>query len=151
MKERQKRPRPPHELLATTGLATLFARVEIHKRLLFEVRAALPASLAEHCRECAVNEGHLVIYTDGQAWSFQLRFHASALLAHLKAKTGQSFLSMRARGLDHQGKHPPARRANRPSRETASMVEHFSRDAASEELLVSLSKLATTLRRLAEE
>ncbi|QSA95918.1 DUF721 domain-containing protein [Methylococcus sp. EFPC2] len=143
----ERKPRPTGEWLAASSLRNLLQRVEIHKRLLADIRTILPAPLAEHCRDCAVDDGHLIVYTDGQNWAFQLRFLAGDLLARLKAARGVSFRSLRARGLPIERQEPrPRALSDEAKPETAALVERYSQDSTSEELRLALSRLAATLR-----
>jgi hypothetical protein len=119
----------------------------IHRTLLEQVRLRLPSELAAHCLDCALRDGQLILYTDGQAWSFQLRFHIPALAAGMMAATGGDVRAVRIRVMEPPPRSAP-RGVARPSVATAALVEKLG--AASTELNAALGRLAHTLRRLAE-
>jgi len=147
--DRSSRCRAARDMLGSPGLRSLTERMAIHGRLLEQVRQRLPSELAAHCLDCALRDGQLILYTDGQAWSFRLRFHIPALLADLMAATGGEVRAVRIRVMEA----PPrsaTRGVARPSVVTAALVEKLGAAAASTELNAALGRLAHTLRRLAE-
>lgn len=55
-------------------VAALLDAIERRERLLSTVHAALPAALARHCRQAALDQDRLTLIVDSPAWVDRLRF-----------------------------------------------------------------------------
>ena len=135
------------DLLAASPLATQLERIQTHKAILSRVKEWLPQSLAEHCRDCVVGGNQrLILYTDGPAWTFQLRFHAPSLLERFSELSALGFRAIEIRNLPAaEPKRPRPAQPPATSPDVVRLIMDCSRETSSAELSKALSRLATTL------
>lgn len=143
-------PRTTAELLQTAGLDKLLTRVEKHRNLLRLIQVSVPEALMDHCRDCLADGTRLVLFTDGPAWAFQLRFHAPSILSRLSEEHGLNYRDLQIRNLV-AGERPPPKERPRPipRPEAAAAIRACADSAGAEELKKSLQRLAATLKRQA--
>lgn len=131
-------------LRASEAVAALLVEVERRERLLSTVQGAVPAALARHCRQVAVDAGRLTLFVDSPAWVDRLRFLSPQFVDALTTR-GIAVHECRVRVL------PDAGPADAPSR----LSGHSPRSAVAEDCLNRAATvlgdrpLAATLRRLA--
>jgi hypothetical protein len=77
-------PRDINFLVSSLYTKELKPKLLEHEKLLNVVRASLPGFLAEKSRYCIVNSNTLVIYSESQAFSSQLRFFEPTIMQSLK-------------------------------------------------------------------
>jgi hypothetical protein len=86
------------ELLRARGrLVGLDQRVRERSRVLDEVRASLPARLAQAVVSAGVEEGRLTIGVVGSVWASRIRYLSEATRLTLSEKLGTRLLAVRVR------------------------------------------------------
>jgi len=94
-----RNPKSLSELLAGPGnkLNTLKARSQQRSRVLEQVRAALPARLAQAVASAGIEQGRLTIGVMGAVWASRLRYLTDSLRTQVTESTGAAILSVRVR------------------------------------------------------
>ena len=102
-------PRSLSDLLSRAGnkLNALKTRSEGRIRVLDQVRAALPARLAEAVASAGIEHGRLTIGVIGAVWASRLRYFSDALRKRVGASLGVEILSVRIRVIPPQGSPGP--------------------------------------------
>jgi hypothetical protein len=92
-------PKSVSELLAGAGkkLSALKARALDRTVVLEQVRAALPARLAEAVASAGLDQGRLTIGVDGAAWASRLRYLTEPLRKSVSEASGTAIVSVRVR------------------------------------------------------
>ena len=87
------------ELLARGGkrLSLLKDRVALRSEIVEQVRAALPARLAESVVSAGLEEGRLTIGVVGAVWASRLRYSTEAIRKRVAKSAGKDVLSVRIR------------------------------------------------------
>jgi hypothetical protein len=87
------------ELLARGGkrLSLLKERAAQRSQIVEQVRAALPARLAESVVSAGLEEGRLTIGVGGAVWASRLRYSTDAIRKRVTKSAGQDVLSVRIR------------------------------------------------------
>ncbi|HUL12285.1 MAG TPA: DciA family protein [Methylococcaceae bacterium] len=142
-------PESTQKLLNGSVFRSLLDKVGEHAVILGLVRESLPASLAEHCRDCLAHENRLVLFTDSPAWASQLRFYAPAILARIGALAEYEFREIQVRNLRLQAPAYKPKPIKLPSPEVARMVKASGPGAPSDELRQALERLGATIERYA--
>ncbi|MFZ4703705.1 MAG: DciA family protein [Candidatus Methylumidiphilus sp.] len=146
------KPKAPQTFLKNFIYQDLFRRIELHDRLLRQVKEGLPVALARQCLYCVAREdGGLVIFSDSQAVASQLRFYAPVILAQLNADREKPFKQVVVRNLPADEPKPTVKPMKVASPEAIAAVKASSMDAAGDELAIALAKLAATMERHAKE
>ena len=70
-------------------VGALLAGIERNARLLGDIRPILPPPLSLHCLHAAIEQGTLVLLTDGPVWGSRLRFFAPELQRALRPRHGR--------------------------------------------------------------
>lgn len=81
----------------SSGLSRLLQRARQLQQLTDTLSAILPQAVYGHCHVGNVSGDTLVLITDSPAWSTRLRFHAPAILEHLKETHGLALHRVRIR------------------------------------------------------
>lgn len=92
-------PRSLSELLSGTGnrLSNLKSRSEERARVADEVRAALPARLAEAVVSAGFDGGRLTIGVAGAVWASRIRYFSDAARKRVAGALGLEILGVRIR------------------------------------------------------
>jgi hypothetical protein len=87
------------ELLARGGkrLSLLTTKATQRSKIVEQVRAALPARLAESVVSAGLEEGRLTIGVAGAVWASRLRYSTEALRKRVAKSAGEDVLSVRIR------------------------------------------------------
>jgi hypothetical protein len=87
------------ELLARGGkrLSLLKDRAAQRSQIVEQVRAALPARLAESVLSAGLEEGRLTIGVVGAVWASRLRYSTEAIRTRVAKSAGKDVLSVRIR------------------------------------------------------
>jgi hypothetical protein len=87
------------ELLARGGkrLSLLKDRATQRSKIVEQVRAALPARLAESVVSAGLEEGRLTIGVAGAVWASRLRYSTEAIRKRVAKSAGEVVLSVRIR------------------------------------------------------
>ena len=80
-----------------TRLASLGAKAQERSAVLHQVRAALPAPLAERVVSAGVLDGTLSLGVAGAAWASRLRYAADSLRHHFAVSSGVAVRVVRIR------------------------------------------------------
>lgn len=130
-------------------LVLYWRQIEQQKQCLQMVRRALPPSLAQHALHCVIDGGKLILYTDSAAWASQLRFHKTAILASLSARSGPPVGALQIRILTERAglSETNELKANIPSAENIEMIRQQSDYFPDNELKQALQRLCATLSR----
>jgi hypothetical protein len=119
-------------------------------RLLHEIKAILPAALAEHARHCVYSQQQLTLYTDHAGWASQLRFYQAAIVDATQALLPLPVRALRVRLLPRA----PLQRTRKPIVPSAELVGQIfsgATPADNDELQQALHKLALTLKKRSSE
>ena len=102
-------PRSLSDLLSRAGnkVNALKTRSRERTRVVEQVRAALPARLAEAVTSAGIEQGRLTIGVLGAVWASRLRYSSDALRKRVGASTGVEILTVRIRVIPPQA--PPGR------------------------------------------
>jgi hypothetical protein len=135
------------------SLAALHGRLNQQQSLLFDVRSALPPSLANHILHCVVNEQKLLLYTDSAVWASQLRFLKQEILQAAGKSQRAPLDKLQIRILADQVTENPrtGRKANLPSEEKIAMLKEQAHETRDSQLGQALQRLSETLAKLAGE
>ena len=92
-------PRSVSDLLSRTGnkLTALKTRSEERARVVLQVRAALPARLAQAVATAGFDQGRLTISVSGAHWASRLRYFTDVLRKEVGASLGVTVLAVRIR------------------------------------------------------
>ena len=92
-------PRSLSDLLSRTGnkLTALKTRSRQRAEVLAQVRAALPARLAEAVVSAGIDQGRLTIGVVGGVWASRLRYSTESLRTRVAGATGLAILSVKVR------------------------------------------------------
>jgi hypothetical protein len=87
------------ELLAGGGkrLSQLKERAAERSQILEQVRAALPARLAQAVASAGITEGRLTVGVVGAVWASRLRYFTETLRTRVAKSAGLTILSVRIR------------------------------------------------------
>ena len=87
------------ELLARGGkrLSLLKDRSKERAQIVEQVRAALPARLAQSVMSAGLDEGRLIIGVAGAVWASRLRYSTDAIRKRVALSAGKEILSVRIR------------------------------------------------------
>ena len=87
------------ELLATGGkrLSLLQTRAAERSKIVEQVRAALPARLAQSVVSAGLDGGRLTIGVVGAVWASRLRYSKDAILKRVAKSLGKDVLTVRIR------------------------------------------------------
>jgi hypothetical protein len=142
-----QQPKSPSSLLESAGLQAVMAKLELHKALLARIRRLLPPPLAEHCRDCLVTGGRLVIFVDDPAWAFQARFFLPAIQTGLSSAGELRVTEIQVRNLHQRSPNPSAPAKAKPTLRTARAIKSCALEIGAEELKGALLRLAETIER----
>ena len=94
-----QKPRRVSDLLLRAGnkLTALKTRSQERSRVLEQVRAALPARLAEAVASAGIEQGRLTIGVVGAVWASRLRYSTESVRKHLAGVTGTAILTVKIR------------------------------------------------------
>jgi hypothetical protein len=98
-------PRSLSDLLSRAGnkLNALKTRSRERTRVVVEVRAALPARLAQAVASAGIEQGRLTIGVVGAVWASRLRYSSDALRKRVGASMGVEILTVRIRVIPPAG------------------------------------------------
>jgi hypothetical protein len=87
------------ELLARGGkrLSLLQARAAERSKIVEQVRAALPARLAQSVVSAGLDEGRLTIGVVGAVWASRLRYSTDTIVKRVAKTVGKDVLTVRIR------------------------------------------------------
>ena len=90
-------PRRVSDLLSRTGnkLTALRTRSQERSRVLEQVRAALPARLAQAVASAGIEQGRLTIGVVGAVWASRLRYTTESVRKHIAGTTGTAIVSVK--------------------------------------------------------
>ena len=131
-------------------LAVCLEKIAEQKLLLRNVKAVLPAPIAEHALHCVLNETRLLIYTDSGAWASQIRFFHEPILNKMHQSGQRKILKIQVKVLPLAIEAKPARTAALPSSETIQAILGQVDDKSNDVLNLALSRLGKTLRKRLE-
>ncbi|MEP6885084.1 MAG: DciA family protein [Gammaproteobacteria bacterium] len=97
-------PRSVSDLLSRTGnkLSALKSRSRERIRVVEQVRAALPARLAQAVASAGIEQGRLTIGVAGAVWASRLRYSTDLLRKRVGASMGVEILDVRVRVIPPQ-------------------------------------------------
>jgi hypothetical protein len=126
----------------------LLLEIQRREALLARIRTLLPASVAGHCTQAAIEEGLLTLICDSPAWVDRLRFLSPQLMSALVAAGDRvRDCRVRARPAAAGPYRPAARRAPAaPGGGAVQAVEQSAAALGDTPLANSLRRLAATLR-----
>jgi hypothetical protein len=92
-------PRSLSDLLSRTGnkLTALKKRSQQRAQVLEQVRAALPARLAEAVVSAGIDQGRLTIGVTGAVWASRLRYLTESIRQRVAGATGTPILTVKVR------------------------------------------------------
>jgi hypothetical protein len=92
-------PRRVSDLLSRTGnkLTALKTRSQERSRVLEQVRAVLPARLAQAIASAGIEQGRLTIGVVGAVWASRLRYMTEPVKKHVAGSLGLTILSVKIR------------------------------------------------------
>jgi hypothetical protein len=92
-------PRRVSDLLSRTGnkLTALKTRSQERAQVVQQVRAILPARLAEAVASAGIEQGRLSIGVVGAVWASRLRYSTESVRKHVASVTGTNILSVKIR------------------------------------------------------
>lgn len=92
-------PRHVSDLLSRTGnkLTALKIRSQQRAQVVEQVRAALPARLAEAVASAGIDQGRLTIGVVGAVWASRLRYLTESIRKRVTGTTGIAILSVKVR------------------------------------------------------
>ncbi|MFN3918809.1 MAG: DciA family protein [Methylohalobius sp.] len=137
-------------LKQNSRLAVLLAQARLHERLLGQIRQILPQPLDSHCLYCVLRGGgRLILYTDGAAWAFRLRFYQAELRSALKEIGPLESIQIRVLlPIERVAKPPLA--AKIPTPQAIDQLDKTTAAIADPDLKRSFKRLLYTLRRAAQ-
>lgn len=98
-------PRSLSDLLSRAGnkLNALKTRSQERTRVVEQVRAALPARLAQAVASAGIEQGRLTIGVVGAVWASRLRYSSDSLRKRVGASLGVDIVTVRIRVIPPQG------------------------------------------------
>ena len=145
------KPTSPQQILNHSVYRGLLRRIETNAELLRRVKAGLPEPMARHCQYCLGTEGGgIVIFSDSQAFSAQLRFYAPSILARVNVNMDPPFKQVSVRNLPLAEPVPMVKPMKPVSAAAIKAVKASSAAAPSDELAIALAKLGATMERFAK-
>ena len=146
------KPSSPQQILNHSVYQGLLRRIETNAELLRRVKAGLPEPMARHCQYCLGTEGGgIVIFSDSQAFSAQLRFYAPSILARVNVNMEPPpFKQVSVRNLPPAEPAPMVKPMKPVSAAAIKAVKASSAAAPSDELAIALAKLGATMERFAK-
>ena len=145
------KPTSPQQILNHSVYRGLLRRIETNAELLRRVKAGLPEPMARHCQYCLGTEGGgIVIFSDSQAFSAQLRFYAPSILARVNVNMDPPFKQVSVRNLPLAEPVPMVKPMKPVSAAAIKAVKASSTAAPGDELAIALAKLGATMERFAK-
>ncbi|MFZ4704349.1 MAG: DciA family protein [Candidatus Methylumidiphilus sp.] len=145
------KPSSPQQILNHSVYQGLLRRIETNAELLRRVKAGLPEPMARHCQYCLGTEGGgIVIFSDSQAFSAQLRFYAPSILARVNVNMDPPFKQVSVRNLPLAEPVPMVKPMKPVSAAAIKAVKASSTAAPGDELAIALAKLGATMERFAK-
>ncbi len=145
------KPSSPQQILNHSVYRGLLRRIETNAELLRRVKAGLPEPMARHCQYCLGTEGGgIVIFSDSQAFSAQLRFYAPSILARVNVNMDPPFKQVSVRNLPLTEPAPVVKPMKPVSAAAIKAVKASSTSAPGDELAIALAKLGATMERFAK-
>ena len=145
------KPSSPQQILNHSVYRGLLRRIETNAELLRRVKAGLPEPMARHCQYCLGTEGGgIVIFSDSQAFSAQMRFYAPSILARVNVNMDPPFKQVSVRHLPPAEPVPKVKPMKPVSAAAIKAVKASSTVAPGDELATALAKLGATMERFAK-
>lgn len=139
-------------LFPNNAIAYIYSQIDLQKKILQPIRKALPAPLAKHVMHCIVNQKKLIIFTDAAAWSSQLRFYNSTILAAIAPIIREPITVMQIKiaspNVTRPGSLTPPPII--PSAEKIMLIRNTGLTASDEQLKQALINLSVTLEKLSK-
>ncbi len=147
---------PPTKTLlwyTNKSLTLLIRQVSEQLSVLKQIKAVLPAHLANHALHCVINNNKLVIFTDSAAWASQLRFYDSVMLGVIsKIAVTKAVTSLKVKvTISTPEGNSPKKTAIIPSQTVVDELHAYSYSTADPQLKDALGRLSTTLARLQKQ
>lgn len=134
------------------AIAFLYARVEQQKKMLLQIKTALPKTLAEHTLHCVANDKKLSLYTDSAVWATQLRFYKTVIIEAIAPITPNiEILQIKIDAALATRRHPPRQTAKVPTPAIIAAIRHDAKQNPNDPLNQALMKLSSTLAKLAKQ
>jgi hypothetical protein len=130
------------EQVGISGHSSLAAQVRQLTVIERQVRACLPADLAEHCQVAGIGDDCLRLATDSPAWAARLRFQGPQLLKQLTHQGLTTLRTVQVRIIPLVAKPTPTSHKPHMGTETARLLEQTAK-------AIEDPGLAQALRRLA--
>jgi hypothetical protein len=130
------------EQVGISGHSSLTAQVRQLAVIERQVRACLPADLAEHCQVAGFGDGCLRLATDSPAWAARLRFQGPGLVKQLTTQGMAALRTVQVRIIPLVVKPTPPSRKPHLATENAQLLEQTAKS-------IDDPGLAQALRRLA--
>jgi hypothetical protein len=125
----------------------LVERCQFHAAIGRELRARLPASLAEHCSSCVSHPDRLVVFARSAVWATPLRFALASLLPDLRQTFDVRWQRAHVKILATWQPDLRLRELTLPKAATVAQVEAAAAYSSSEDVHAALLRLARTLRK----
>jgi len=132
------------------ALAKCLEQIAEQNHVLRIVRAALPASIAEHAEHCVISASRLIVYTDSSAWASQIRFFQQAILNKLQESGQQKIVKVHVKLYSPLPEFKASPAARLPSAETVQALLRQVDENSEDVLNRALAKLARTLSKRLE-
>lgn len=126
----------------------LWQQLALQKKILHEVRALLPDTLAKQVCHCLISDDKLLIYTDSAVWATQLRFYQTKIQAAFQTLVSSVHIRLTS---DVNVMPATEHKAKLPSLETIKDLEQDSLAIEDETLRQALLHLSETLARLSKQ
>lgn len=130
------------EQVGISGQLSLTAQVRQLAVIERQVRACLPAELAEHCQVAGIVDGCLRLATDSPAWAARLRFQGPSLVKQLTTQGMAALRTVQVRIIPLVAKPTSPSRKPHMATENAQLLEQTAKS-------IDDPGLAQALRRLA--
>ncbi len=141
------KPRPIGQLFAGQNrFSRLTAAAERLQALTGAVREQLDPNLALHCTVASLEEGVLVIQTDGNAWASRLRYESAELMRRLDYRLGPLH-EVRIRIAPVAQSEPPTIRPNAITAESASVLASAAEAMTDPRLKAAFRRLSSRAKR----
>ena len=122
MKHSKKSAFKPAASYEQRHLTVCMARLEEQRRLLRQVKSALPPEMAAQIVHTLVSGSRLLIYTHSASWASQIRFYDEVILNKLQASGQQKISKLQVKLLMTNSMMDLKRHARLPSAETVDSV-----------------------------
>lgn len=126
-------------------LTLCLEKITEQKRMLREIRSALPAHIAEHVMHCVSHADRCILYTESAVWASQIRFFHQVILNKIHASGQQKIVRVQVKVLPLNHAEQPRRLPKLPSSEIAQVIWQQADHQSHDVLAVALCKLAKTL------